>query len=88
MNSSDPFLAASLRARERQLANAVDIVRAAPTQLPGPESRVGFAGPIRVVYDAEARRVETLLADADVALTNARAHVTALACAAESGHGR
>ncbi|RZT59690.1 hypothetical protein EV140_1674 [Microcella alkaliphila] len=88
MNSPDPFLAADLRARERQLAHAADIVRTAPTQLPGPESRAGFAGPIRVVYDAEARRIEALLAEADGALTNAWRHFTALASAAESGSGR
>lgn len=88
MLSSFPFPSEDLRARARQLDYAAEIVRTATDSLPGPETRQGFAGPVRVVYDAEARRIQGLLVDAEAALVGATRHVHYLADVDSSGAGR
>lgn len=88
MVSSFPIPSDDLHARARQLGHAAEIVRTATTALPGPESRQGFAGPVRVVYDAEERRIQGLLVDAETALVGASRHLHYLGDVVRSGEGR
>jgi hypothetical protein len=88
MFAAFPLPSDDLHARARQLAHAAEIVRTAAGALPGPESRHGFAGPVRMVYDSEARRVQGLLVDAETALVRANRHLHHLADLAGSAEGR
>jgi hypothetical protein len=85
MLSPFSFPSDELHARARQLDQATQLVRSAAADLPGPESREGFAGPVRIVFDVEARRILALLADAESALIGATRHVESLANAASEG---